>query len=119
MLLSNDSSDNFYEEFLRRDSSPFTTSSLQDGEDENLCALGNLGRIADHRGHLDAAKTEEHAGPDRLRPSDRDVDSPIHGMVHPVKDAALDMNLPCDTGRVCGPAVGNLHMDAKATRDRE
>ena len=43
VLLSNDSSDNFYEEFLRRDSSPFATSSLQDGEDENLCALGNLG----------------------------------------------------------------------------
>jgi hypothetical protein len=109
----------FYELFLRVDSIPFATSSLQDGKDEHLCALGNLGRIADHRGHLDAAKTEEHAGPDPLRPSDSDVDSPIHGMVHPVKDAALDMNLPCDTGRIRGPAVGDLHMDAKATCDRE
>jgi hypothetical protein len=51
---------------LRRDSSPFATSSLQDGEDKNFCALGNLGRITDHRGHLDAAKVEEHADPDRM-----------------------------------------------------
>ncbi len=84
-----------------------------------MFTLGNLGRIADHRGHLDTAKTEEHAGPDRFRPSDSDVDSPIHGMVHPMKDATLNMNMPCDTGRVHGPVVGDLYMYAKATRDRE
>jgi hypothetical protein len=43
VLLSNDFSDNFYEVFLRRDSSHFVPSSFQDGEDENLCTLGNLG----------------------------------------------------------------------------
>ena len=118
--LSNDPSDNFYEGFLGRDSSPFATSSFQEGEDEHLCALGNLGRIADLHGHLDTAKAEEHAGPDCFRAADSDVDSPVHGMVHPVKDAALDMDLPWDIGRVYGSSViGNLHMDTKATRDRE
>jgi len=84
-----------------------------------LCALGNLDRIADCRGHLDVAQTKEHAGPDRLRLSNSDVDSPIYGMVHPVQDAALDMDLPWDIGRVCGPVIGNLHTDAKATRDHK
>jgi len=67
--------------------------SLQDSKDKHLSALGNLGRITDHRGRLDAAKTEEHASPDCLRPANRDVESSVHGMVHPVKDTALDMDL--------------------------
>ncbi len=84
-----------------------------------MFTLGNLGCIIDSCGHLDAAKAEEHPHSNCLRLADSDVDSPIHGMVHPVKDPTLDMNLPGDTGRVHGPAVGNLYMDAKATRDRE
>jgi hypothetical protein len=81
VVFSKDPSDNFHEVVLCRDSSALATSSLQEGENEHLCALGNLGRITDHHGHLNATKTEEHAGTNHLRPTDRHVDSPIHGTV--------------------------------------
>ena len=120
VLLSNDPpSDNFPEIVRYREPSALASSSPQEGENEHLCALGNLGHIVYHHSHLDAAKAEEHAGPHQFRTTDRNVDSPIHGTVQPVKDASLYMDLPCDTGRVHGPAVGDLRMDAKATCDCE
>jgi hypothetical protein len=105
--------------FSVEDSGSFATISLQEREDEHLCALDNLGLIADHHGHLDGPKTEQHVRLHRLRFSSSDVDGPIHGLVQSVKDATFDMNLPSDTGRVRSPIVFDLHMDAKATRDCE
>ena len=82
VFISNDSSDNFYKEFLCRYTNPFPTSSLQNREDEHLCALDNLGCIADHHGNIDTAKAEEHAHPYRFRLADSDIYRSIHGMVN-------------------------------------